>query len=96
MLTPRCFISSSSSSKEFARLPTRPTSDWRFWPMSVASISSWMILASAGIVWPKRMRKSRSVPARMMQSVCLSASRRERFRNSGVLGGTLPRPMPFV
>jgi len=49
-LTPWCFISSSSNSKEFPRLPTRPTSDWRFCPISVASISSWMIFASAGIV----------------------------------------------
>ncbi len=55
-----------------------------------------MIFASAGIVLPKAMRKSSSVPARMTQSICFSASRRERFRNSGESGGTVPRPMPFV
>ena len=53
-------------------------------------------LASAGMVLPNAMRKSSSVPARITQSAPLSASRRERFRNSGEVGGTVPRPMPFV
>ncbi len=59
-------------------------------------MSSWMIFASVGIVAPKRMRKSSRVPASTMQSICFIASRRERFRNSGESGGTVPRPMPFV
>jgi hypothetical protein len=91
------FLSSSrSSSKLQARFPTSGTSAPRFWPISVASISSWMIFASAGIVWPKRIRKSSSVPASRMQSIRSRASRRDRFRNSGSSGDTVPRPMPLV
>ena len=93
---PRFFISSQSSSNEQPRLPTNATSAWRFWPINVASISSWMIFASAGMFAPKRMRKSSRVPASTMQSICFIASRRERFRNSGESTGTLPRAMPFV
>ena len=55
-----------------------------------------MIFASGGIVLPNAMRKSSSVPARSTQSLPFSASRRERFRNSGESGGIVPRPMPFV
>ena len=63
-LMPWCLISSSIKSKVRARLPTNGASVWRFWPISVASMSSWMIFASSGIVWPKRMRKSSRVPAK--------------------------------
>jgi hypothetical protein len=59
-------------------------------------MSSWMILASAGIVAPNRRRKSSRVPAQMKTSQRAMASLRTRLKNCGESYGICPRPMPLA
>ena len=76
-------------------LPTTPTSAERFWPISVASMSNWMIRASAGTEAPNRSRKSSGEPTNMKTSHSFIAWRRVRLKNCGWSARSMPRPMPL-
>ncbi len=95
--TPWFFISSSSSSKLQARLPTRPTSRLAVLPDQRRVHVELDDLRVGRESSCRRRAGNRAACRRGSRSrICLSASRRERFRNSGEVGGTVPRPMPFV